>query len=466
MSLTKVSFSMIEGQVANVLDFGADPTGVADSTQAFNDALVAAKEVFIPAGTYSVTSITMPDYQTIMRGEGYDHSKINTTGSFGVTFGPNTASRNSELRNLGIYAAPGTTALRVRNLGLNIFNCIFRGGQVGILCQNSVLHVWENVIAYGSYAGLHIKPETAQDVVWACHFTNVAVSGNVLADFAFGMLVENTPFNTVYFLRGGSFLNLDAEQTGTGIRIVADSANDNTFINTWIEIAKNYYLEEDDLSRNTWINTHRTPAGLAPTNGIKFSVESLEIVGNSWYPVSTGVSGVGNSAQVSLNLFEPKGVQLVANDAVAASNGLYISNQTQKITSYFDDYAVVEKAFQYGTTATSTDIIEIETLDESTGNIEVELSEMAGSGNAQGGTLKYRRAYFGNLSTNDVTFATIDTDYKNSFSDITFTSVNSKKFRLTYTFATTQPTRLGVCVRVTSLVSRGNAPGVKVTSLI
>ncbi len=39
MSLTKVSYSMIDGAATNVLDYGADPTGVADSTTAIQDAL-------------------------------------------------------------------------------------------------------------------------------------------------------------------------------------------------------------------------------------------------------------------------------------------------------------------------------------------------------------------------------------------------------------------------------------------
>ena len=38
MSLTKVSYSMIEGAPVNVLDFGADPTGVVDSLPAFQAA--------------------------------------------------------------------------------------------------------------------------------------------------------------------------------------------------------------------------------------------------------------------------------------------------------------------------------------------------------------------------------------------------------------------------------------------
>jgi hypothetical protein len=39
MSLTKVSYSMISGAVLNVLDFGADPTGVTDSYAAFRAAI-------------------------------------------------------------------------------------------------------------------------------------------------------------------------------------------------------------------------------------------------------------------------------------------------------------------------------------------------------------------------------------------------------------------------------------------
>lgn len=43
------------GDVANVLDFGADPTGVADSTAAINAALARHRTVYLPAGTYHIT---------------------------------------------------------------------------------------------------------------------------------------------------------------------------------------------------------------------------------------------------------------------------------------------------------------------------------------------------------------------------------------------------------------------------
>lgn len=63
MSLTKVTYSMIDGAKVNVLDFGADPTGASDSTaaiQAAHNAIVASGKpgvlVFGNGGTYRLNS--------------------------------------------------------------------------------------------------------------------------------------------------------------------------------------------------------------------------------------------------------------------------------------------------------------------------------------------------------------------------------------------------------------------------
>jgi hypothetical protein len=56
MSLTKVTYSMIAGSPVNVLDYGADSTGVTDSTSSIIAALLAGsgKTVVFPEGTYIV----------------------------------------------------------------------------------------------------------------------------------------------------------------------------------------------------------------------------------------------------------------------------------------------------------------------------------------------------------------------------------------------------------------------------
>jgi hypothetical protein len=58
MSLTKATFSMIEGAFANVLDFGADPTGLTDSTTAIQtafDQVPLGQQLYFPPGVYNVT---------------------------------------------------------------------------------------------------------------------------------------------------------------------------------------------------------------------------------------------------------------------------------------------------------------------------------------------------------------------------------------------------------------------------
>lgn len=62
MSLTKVSFSMINGAAVNVLDYGAIGDGVTNDTAAIQAAIDAAattgKTVYFPAGTYIVVPAT------------------------------------------------------------------------------------------------------------------------------------------------------------------------------------------------------------------------------------------------------------------------------------------------------------------------------------------------------------------------------------------------------------------------
>lgn len=56
MALTKATYFLINGAPINVLDYGADNTGVADSTTALQAAFTAGGIIAIPSGTYKVTA--------------------------------------------------------------------------------------------------------------------------------------------------------------------------------------------------------------------------------------------------------------------------------------------------------------------------------------------------------------------------------------------------------------------------
>ena len=66
MSLTKVTYSMIQGAAFNALDYGADPTGTSDSRAAIQAAIDAAQAtgggtVVIPEGTYLIEGVASDD---------------------------------------------------------------------------------------------------------------------------------------------------------------------------------------------------------------------------------------------------------------------------------------------------------------------------------------------------------------------------------------------------------------------
>lgn len=113
MSLTKATYSMIEGAPVNVLDFGADPTGATDSTAAFTAAQGAALYprilMYIPKGTYKLDNFRLKS-GVVMQGEGYTSTIIqqaNTT---------NPAINVLADASTGQIVSAGITKLRVKGL--------------------------------------------------------------------------------------------------------------------------------------------------------------------------------------------------------------------------------------------------------------------------------------------------------------------------------------------------------------
>jgi len=114
MSLTKASYSMITGAVANVLDFGADPTGVADSTSAIQAAINVNGAVFLPKGTYKTTSTLTLASKTQMFGEG-SSSILNYTGSDDAIYSTSGGLGNNykTISQLYILAPNSDTAIHI-----------------------------------------------------------------------------------------------------------------------------------------------------------------------------------------------------------------------------------------------------------------------------------------------------------------------------------------------------------------
>lgn len=149
MALTKATYSMISGAPANVLDFGADPTGTTDSAAAFTAAFAVSNMVFVPQGSYKlVTKITMPPYGQII-GAGINNSLITATQQAFVL------QYWSQLRELKIVGAAGhaTNLIEVGSATLDAGRAVISdvwvqgAGGDGIQCIFGNLGLMQNVVS-------------------------------------------------------------------------------------------------------------------------------------------------------------------------------------------------------------------------------------------------------------------------------------------------------------------------------
>jgi hypothetical protein len=106
MSLTKVTYSMISGACLNVLDFGADPTGATDSTNAIQAALnqqgVLTQSLQTSGGLYLGTTPTV----FFPKGEYLISATLNGVSDYAII-----AGEQSALKKAGTFA--GTSAFQM-----------------------------------------------------------------------------------------------------------------------------------------------------------------------------------------------------------------------------------------------------------------------------------------------------------------------------------------------------------------
>lgn len=202
MSLTKATYSMIDGAPANVLDFGADPTGVADSTAAIQAAQQASKYVYCPPGDYSVTGLRIYDHVNLI-GAGYQNTRflqrdpaqpaINCLSD--ATVGQLLSLR---LENFGVVGHPSATVAAVKVEALGIY-AIYRSHFDMIISE--------------CYQALHILANTANNVFY-CTFkvdvvdtqtTAVLIEGGsynkfdfFIAQIANGRMLEHEGFGNIF----------------------------------------------------------------------------------------------------------------------------------------------------------------------------------------------------------------------------------------------------------------------------
>jgi len=218
MSLTKVSYSMISGEVINALDYGfsASATG-AQNTAALQAACTAGstgsiQTVFIPSGNYNITG-TINTYGCPLMGEGSDKTVLFPTtsapaiivssfnhgnfGGIGINFFNTSGSITSSAVGIDLYGATQCTFNDVLvSFGYNAFRLLSTNGAgtiFQVLFQNCISN-------YCKYEAFYFDSATNSTTV---NFTNCHVYGitayNPLAngwDYFRGWYLNNVSTST------------------------------------------------------------------------------------------------------------------------------------------------------------------------------------------------------------------------------------------------------------------------------
>lgn len=185
MALTKVTYSMINGPVANVVDFGADPTGTDDSYSAIQAAYDSnAAIIQFPAGTFKVSQTIYIDRGVIINGAGAQDGSggngqsagisttlINYTGTgncIDIVGSYTEGVSNVHISNLmingtsladgGLYIGSDVVVSKstFKNLGIFEFTNTATNKGYGVGIDNCIECIFENVYVHGCNDGWNI----------------------------------------------------------------------------------------------------------------------------------------------------------------------------------------------------------------------------------------------------------------------------------------------------------------------
>lgn len=167
MSLTKVTYSMIQGAVVNALDFGATGDGTTDDTSTIQAAINSfgagtsfavntGGTVFLPKGIYKVTNLTLPNGVSLV-GEGKQLTIIKGVGTSGYTISSTeflgvTRSYQTNIKGMQINGDP---SLPITSGGTVNSSCggIYLPSSIGLIIQD----------VFVMYFDVGIKLATTQD---------------------------------------------------------------------------------------------------------------------------------------------------------------------------------------------------------------------------------------------------------------------------------------------------------------
>jgi hypothetical protein len=156
---------MREVQVS-VTDYGADPTGAADSTSAIQDAIdyvggSGGGVVYFPTGDYKITTVYVQHERVTLLGQGDSSIIINSLTANGIEVGTSAAITSlvviDGLRfDRATKSTNGAAVKMIRTGYSTVKNCVFKNSRFGVEVKthNDSLTIQNNTFLEGTYFGV------------------------------------------------------------------------------------------------------------------------------------------------------------------------------------------------------------------------------------------------------------------------------------------------------------------------
>lgn len=277
MSLTKVTYSMIENAVYDVTNYGADPTGTNDSAAAIQSAIAAAGAtdgniVYLPPGTYKINATLDIPYSGVVlvgagSGSAHDTGAQTTTTATRLLWGGSAGGTMVK-----IYSPAGGSNQKQNSCGVQKIMLDANGAGVGIeiVSQNN-----------GKYQNLFFL-----------EFATACVSMNVATSLGESKDPQQNMFDTItcrQFLTTGSCFVLGGD--------AVSNTSMNLFQNIDLSIYNGNGIVFNNSDNNFFVRTRVYRAGGGSGTSVLFngsnSAAGQVARANSLLYFSSGVPAVG-----------------------------------------------------------------------------------------------------------------------------------------------------------------------------